>query len=170
MKRYFLLGAVVSSFAIAAACSSSSSTDDGGTSDASNDTTQNNDSSKPDGSGSDAANDGSTTDGGGDASNQLTLTIQNYLAWCAVTVNGGSANTSATQTYQFAPDASVALHGDTANSGAFYWGYWGNVNDAGVLADGGTDLSQDVNFTITSDVTLHACCPDNGQPLSQCTF
>ena len=172
MKRYFLLGAVVSSLAIAAACSSSSSTDDGGTTDASNDVTQQNDSSKTDSGGTDGGGaDSATTDSGNtDASNQLTLKIDNYLAWCSVTVNGGSANTSATQTYHFGPDASVMLHGDTKSAQAFYWGYWGNVNDAGVLTDGGMDLDMDVDFNITSNVELHACCPDNGQPLTQCTF
>jgi hypothetical protein len=33
------------------------------------------------------------------------------------------------------------------------------------------DLSQDLSFTMPNgNVTLHACCPDNGMPLSQCTF
>ncbi|HEY1960196.1 MAG TPA: hypothetical protein VGH28_31520 [Polyangiaceae bacterium] len=166
MKRIFFLGAVFSSLAIAAACSSGSSTDDGGTSDASNDTTQP-DSSKTDGS----TSDGSTGDAATDAtSNQLTLTIQDYLGWCNVTVNDAGPNIGTAQTYAFDPDASVALHGDTANASLFYWGYWGNVNDGGMLSDGGQDINKDVNFNITGNVTLHACCPDNGLPLSQCTF
>jgi hypothetical protein len=157
MKRIFSLVAVFSSLAIAAACSSSSTPDDGGTSDASNDTTQQKDAS---------TNDATANDSGG----QLTLTIDDYLAWCNVNVNGGSANTMATQTYPFPVDASVTLHGDTDNDAAFSWGYWGNVNDAGVLADGGMDINKDVSFNITSNVTLHVCCPDIGQPLSECTF
>jgi hypothetical protein len=171
MKRIFFLGAVFSSLAIAAACSSGSSTEDGGTSDASNDTTQP-DSSKSDGSTSDGStSDGSTGDAATDAtSNQLTLTIQDYLGWCNVTVNDAGPNTGTAQTYAFGPDASVALHGDTANATLFYWGYWGNVNDGGMLSDGGQDINKDVNFNITGNVTLHACCPDNGQLLSQCTF
>ncbi len=62
------------------------------------------------------------------------------------------------------------LHGESAADASFYWGYWGNVNDAGVLADGGMDLGQNVTFNMNGNLTLHACCPDNGQPLSQCTF
>jgi hypothetical protein len=53
----------------------------------------------------------------------------------------------------------------------FFWGYWGNTDMVGQPADGGMDLSQDLSFTMPSgNVTLHACCPDNGMPLSQCTF
>ena len=171
MKRHFLLGAIfVSSLGVAGACSSGSSTGDGGTSDAANDTTTP-DSSTPDSGTKDATTtDSSATDASDASSNQLTLTVKDYLAWCNVTVNGGSPNTSTTQTYQFAPDASVVLHGDTASSNSFYWGYWGNVDDAGVLADGGRDLNKDVTFNINGNLTLNACCPDNGQPLSQCTF
>jgi len=168
MRRSFFIGAILSSLAVAAACSNASSPSDGGT-DASNDVTQG-DSSKPDGSATDAATDSSTSDAGDASSGQLTLTVKDYLNWCNVFVNDAGPSTADPQTYQFAPDASVALHGDTANTTLFYWGYWGNVNDAGALQDGGQDLGQDVKFNINGNVELHACCPDKGMPLTQCAF
>jgi hypothetical protein len=182
MKRT-LLRLCLSSLAIATACSSSPSNDDGGPPDATNDVQQQNDSSTDSGksdSPSDApASDGSdasdaasetSTDASDGGITQVTLTVNDYIGWCKVTVNGGTSSTSGVQTYMFAPNTVVTAQGDTASVSSFYWGYWGNVAADGGLADGGEDLSKTVTFTITSDVTLNACCPDNGQPLTQCTF
>ena len=191
MKRiHFLLPLI-----LATACSSSSS-NGGGSNDASSDVTQQNDSSIEDAANDVAANDAATTsdapseassdasseasttgdasDGGSNAPDegapQVTLTINDYLNWCTVTVNGGSPSTQSPQSYTLAPNTTVTVHGDTASASSFYWGYWGNVASDGGLADGGEDLGKTVTFTITADTTLNACCPDNGQPLSQCTF
>jgi hypothetical protein len=179
MKRPIFLFGLSGSIAIAAACSTSPTTDDGGTQDATNDVTQQ-DSSNKDSSTQDSAKDvaadttsdtGSTDAGSdGDGAVQLTLTINDYISWCSVTVNGGTPSTGNPQTYMFAPNTMVTVHGDTANSSAFYWGYWGNVAPDGGLADGGEDLGKTVSFTITRDMTLNACCPDLNQPLTQCTF
>jgi hypothetical protein len=163
--------------ASAFACSSSTTTDDGGAPDGASDVQQQNDSSSndtgtKDGSNDSAANDASdgSSNDASDAGAQFTLTVNNYLAWCKVTVNGGTPNTTAAQTYMLAANSSVTAVGDTKSSASFYWGYWGNVAADGGLADGGEDLSMTVDFTITRDMTLNACCPDNGQPLTQCTF
>lgn len=135
--------------------------------DAGSDVTSSNDSGSADSGGGSSDASG---DGGDGAAAQVTLTVHDYLNWCTVTVNGGTASTSDPQTYSFAPGTSVSAHGDTANASAFYWGYWGNVAADGGLSDGGEDLGKTVTFTITHDMTINACCPDNGQPLSQCTF
>ena len=149
--RAFRIGSFL---ALICACSDSNSPPDGGTdaagTDASNDVTQ----------GSDAPADvtqGDASDGG---SGLYTLTINDYLSWCNVSVNGGQATATPTP-MQFAPDASVALHGDTAGS-TFYWGYW----QAPTLGDGGKDTNKDVTLTMTGDVTILACCPVNNTPLS----
>jgi len=150
------------------ACSSDNSPADGGADagndvttqkDAANDATQGTDTGT-DATVKDSATDSPTSDAS-DAGLMYTLTINDYLSWCNVSVNGGQT-TSNPQPMQFAPDASVALHGDTANSNAFYWGYW----QAPSLADGGKDTNMNVNITMNGDVTILACCPDLNTPLS----
>jgi len=171
MKNILLM--VLGACGLAAACSSSPTTGDGGTPDATNDVTQGNDGSPNDVATNDVSNDSSTNDAATDSTSDAgtaTLTIKNYLAWCSVTVNGGTPNTTATQTYHLPLNSTVTAHGDTKNSSAFYWGYWGNVGSDGGLDPGGEDTSMDISFVITGDLTLDACCPDNGQPLTQCTF
>ena len=148
------------------ACSNSNPTDDAGANDAGNDvtTTQKDattDVTQGSDTGTDAPSDGTKSDASDGGSGMYTLTINDYLNWCNVSVNGGQA-TSSPQAMQFAPDASVALHGDTANAQLFYWGYW----QAPTLADGGKDTNMDVNITMNGDVTILACCPDNNTPLS----
>lgn len=138
------------------ACSSKETPPDGGTNDAGNDVTQQKDAANDVTQGTDSSSDAS--DGG---SGNFTLTINDYLSWCTVSVNGQDAGNSP-GTYQFAPDASVALHGDTANASLFYWGYW----QAPTLADGGKDLNKDVTIQMNGNVTVLACCPDNDAALS----
>jgi hypothetical protein len=176
-KRLLMLLCLSSSWVVATACSSSTTTDDGGPPDSTSDVQQQNDSSTKDAAKDSATNDSSPNDAGNDANDasdgaaQVTLTVHDFLSWCKVTVNGGSPSVADPQMYTFSPNTVVTAVGDTANVSAFYWGYWGNVApDGGSLDDGGEDLSKTVTFTITADTTLNACCPDNGQPLSQCTF
>jgi hypothetical protein len=157
MKRFLALswmGAVL-------ACSASTPTTDGATDAGSDGSTGDarNDVQTTEG-GSDAAADG-TTDASNDVGNTYTLTINDYLSWCNVTVNGGSPTSSPTP-MQFAPNTQVSLHGDTANASLFYWGYW----QAPGLTDGGKDTNMDVSITMTGDVTILACCPDLNTPLS----
>ena len=148
------------------ACSSDNNPADGGPGDASNDTTTQKDSASDVTQGTDTGTDSAPTDSStkdaSDGGSGFTLTINDYLNWCSVTVNGGTPSTAATQTFQFAPDASVSLHGDTASSQSFYWGYWQSAN----LADGGKDTNMNVNITMSGDVSVLACCPVNNTPLS----
>ncbi len=178
MKRALPLLLSLSSLALAAACDSSSTTDDGGPPDSTSDVQQQQDSAAGDSGKDGSSNDGSgndssgsdASDAGSDAGATVTLTVNDYIGWCKVIVNGGTPNTGSIQTYTFAPNTTVTAVGDTANSSAFYWGYWGNVAPDGGLSDGGEDLGKTVTFTITNNLTLNACCPDNGQALTQCTF
>lgn len=151
------------------ACSSDNNPADGGAGDASNDETTQKDSASDVTQGTDTGTDAkpsdSSTDSPTDASDGgsgFTLTINDYFNWCSVTVNGGAPSTAATQTFQFAPDASVSLHADTANAGSFYWGYWQSAN----LTDGGKDTNMNVSITMSGDVNMLACCPVNNTPLS----
>lgn len=147
------------------ACSNSNPADDGGAGDAGNDVTTQKDATSDVTQGNDtgttdapvdAPKDSTTSDASDGGSGNFTLTINDYLNWCNVSVNGADAGSSP-PTYQFAPDASVALHGDTKDSNVFYWGYWQAPN----LADGGKDLNKDVSITMNGDVTILACCPFN---------
>jgi len=95
---------------------------------------------------------------------QYTLAINNYLAWCTVSVNGGAPN-SAAQISVALPDSSVAvLHGD-AVSATFIWGYWtGTEGDLG-----GGDHNHDATVTMSSDKNVLACCPFASNPGAPCT-
>ncbi len=108
-----------------------------------------------------STSDASDAGDAGDAGLMYTLTINDYINWCNVSVNGQDAG-STPGTYQFAPDASVSLHGDTKDSNTFYWGYW----QAPTLADGGKDTTMDVSLTMNGNVTILACCPFNNTSLS----
>ena len=109
-----------------------------------------------------AKSDAAKTDAASDAGTRYTLTINDYINWCAVSVNGGQPSTADPQTFQFPPDASVQLHGDTASSQSFYWGYFQSAN----LADGGKDTNMDVTIQMNGNVNVLACCPLNNTALS----
>lgn len=79
------------------------------------------------------------------------LTIDNFLAWCSVSVNGGAATTSPVPT-PFTPGALVPLFGQPA-SAAFIWGYWRDTDVPG------HDINQSITVTMTSDRTVFVCCP-----------
>jgi hypothetical protein len=83
---------------------------------------------------------------------QYALTINNYLAWCSVSENGGSPSSLATIVNSFADYTAVALHGAPV-SGIFVWGYWTNTDVAG------NDTNQDALVTMCSDRSVQVCCP-----------
>jgi hypothetical protein len=108
---------------------------------------------------------GSTTTtgtGGGPAcsgSTPVALTVKNYLAWCSVTVDGGTASAAAEQTVCVA-DGSVTLDA-TALSG-FELGDWhGTAGDTG-SGDPGTvsgGQSQAKVIVSGSSACVWVCCP-----------
>ena len=81
----------------------------------------------------------------------FTLTIDNYLAWCSVSVDGGVA-TANPPPAQFPSGAVVPLFGQPV-SALFIWGYWRFTD---VL---GHDTSQNTSVAMTSDRTVFVCCP-----------
>lgn len=93
-----------------------------------------------------------------------TLTIDNYLSWCSVSVNGGLASTAASQVLQFPKDAVVNLNADKANA-TFVFGYWfGTAGDAGPSHD----TSMATIVTMNTDKTVQACCPFASAPNTPC--
>ncbi|HEY2365588.1 MAG TPA: hypothetical protein VGH87_04340 [Polyangiaceae bacterium] len=142
------------------ACSNSNPGDDAGGGDAANDVTTQKDTGSDVAQGTDTGTDATSSDASDGGSGNFTLTINDYLHWCNVSVNGGANSAQDPQTFQFAPDASVALHGDTAGS-QFYWGYWQSAS----LGDGGLDLSKDAAIQMNANVSVLACCPVNNTGL-----
>lgn len=83
----------------------------------------------------------------------FTLSIDNYLAWCSVSVDGGVATPNPPPA-QFVPGTVVSLFGQPV-SATFIWGYW-RFTDA--APGGGHDISQNATVTMTSDRTVFVCC------------
>jgi hypothetical protein len=92
------------------------------------------------------------------------LTVKNYLSWCSVSVDGGPANTTATQMLPFPKDTVVSLSADKA-SAVFVFGYW-------VGTTGDTSPSHDTammtTVTMDADKTIQACCPFASAPNTPC--
>ena len=99
-----------------------------------------------------------------DSSALVKLTVQNYLAWCSVSVQGGAATTDAVQTLNVSAGTVVNLSGDKA-SGTFVWGYW-----VGTAGDTGTahDTKKVTTVTVTKDTIVQACCPFANDPTTAC--
>lgn len=94
----------------------------------------------------------------------VTLTLENYLAWCSVSVDGGAASTAASRVLQFPKDTVVALSGDKANA-TFVFGYWvGTAGDTGPSHD----TAMMTTVTMDADKTVQACCPFASSPNTPC--
>jgi hypothetical protein len=92
---------------------------------------------------------------GADLAGTVTLKLENYLSWCSVSVNGGTANTTAVQNLSFTKGTTVNLMGDKANA-TFEWGYWvGTVGDTGASHD----TTMGTTVVMSADKTVQACCP-----------
>lgn len=81
------------------------------------------------------------------------LTIDNYLAWCNVTV-GNDAPTSADISKAFPDGTVVPLHAEPADP--FVWGFWTGTDT------GGIDANQDAEVTMSTDRNVFVCCPLSG--------
>jgi hypothetical protein len=81
----------------------------------------------------------------------FTLTINNDVAWCSVTVNGGPPDTSLTIIASIFPDTVAKLHADPLLG--FIWGFWNGTDD------GNGYTQQDTTVTMTSDLGVEVCCP-----------
>ena len=89
MRRLVLLFGFGAAATLVWACSSTPNTSDSGT-DASNSSDAPTDALVKDAGTSDASSDGGAKDSAVDSGPMFTLTINDYLTWCAVTVNGGT--------------------------------------------------------------------------------
>lgn len=85
----------------------------------------------------------------------FTLAIDDILAWCDVSVNGG-APTNTPPASLFEKGRVIPLHGDTANALIFVWGFWTGTDG------GATDTNMDTTVTMSADKSIQVCCPDIG--------
>ncbi|HKA86338.1 MAG TPA: hypothetical protein VKE22_01690 [Haliangiales bacterium] len=76
-----------------------------------------------------------------------TLTIDNFINWCVVTVDGVGYVTPVT----FAAGSVAHLHADPAAT--FVWGYWTGTDNPS------PDRMQTTTVTMTSNKSVLACCP-----------
>jgi hypothetical protein len=107
-----------------------------------------------------------------------TLTVMNFLNWCSVEINGGTASTGATVTASVTP-GSMATVVATPASSSFQIGTdpWFGVdqNDGGAAS--GTDVGSGTSETSTATVTIpetgttqcvSVCCQEPGNSPIPC--
>jgi hypothetical protein len=104
---------------------------------------------------------GATSSSGGSTGGEGTqqLTVKNYLSWCSVTVNGGAASSSATQTVSVSP-GNVTLTA-SPNSG-FMLGLWHHTaSDTGSGDPGSVSGSTSTATTTVGNAAacVWVCCP-----------
>lgn len=99
-----------------------------------------------------------------DAGATFSLKLENYLSWCSVAVNGGTANTTAVQNLSFPAGTTVNLTGGPANA-TFVWGYWvGTTGDVSATHDVATATT----VVLNQNRTVQACCPFATDPTTPC--
>jgi hypothetical protein len=114
-----------------------------------------------------------TTSGG-----TATLTVENFLNWCSVEINGGPASTDATVTASVAAGEIATIVAIPA-SGSFQIGPdpWFGVDQNGGAAAAGTDVGSGASETSTATVTMtqtgtpqcvSVCCQEPGNGPTPC--
>ncbi len=94
----------------------------------------------------------------------VTLTVEDYLRWCSVTVEGGAATTVASTTMTFPMGTVVDLTAMKA-SATFVFGYWAGTDGDTTSAH---DTNMDTTVTMTGNKTVQACCPFASAPTVPC--
>jgi hypothetical protein len=121
---------------------------------------------------------GSSTPSPATGSGVATLTVMNFLNWCSIEINGGTASTGATVTASVTP-GSMAMVVATPASSSFQIGTdpWFGVdqNDGGAAP--GTDVGSGTSETSTATVTIpetgttqcvSVCCEEPGNSPIPC--
>jgi hypothetical protein len=103
--------------------------------------------------------------GGAGGAVGFTLEIQNYLDWCSVVENGGTAVLVSPPTMTFPAGTVVQLEGMKAGS-TFVWGYWTGTDGDLTAAH---DTSMSTTVTMTANKKVQACCPLTSAPTTPCT-
>lgn len=91
----------------------------------------------------------------------FTLSISNAIDWCSISVDYGPSAAD-DPVISFEQGRVIALHGDTADSNYFAWGFWTGTDAADL--DTNMDTNMDATATMSSDRNITVCCPDIGLP------
>jgi hypothetical protein len=91
----------------------------------------------------------------------VTLTINNFLAWCSVSENGVVDPSGNVYANSFPQGTQVFLHSEPSSS-FFVWRYWTGIDP------GGDVTSKDAVVTMSSDRSVLACCPLASAPDAPC--
>ena len=106
------------------------------------------------------------------APNPGTLTVKNFLNWCSIEIDGGTASTDATVTASVTPGSMVTIVATPA-SGSFEIGPnpWFGVDQNNGAAAPGTDVGSGTSETSTAVITINqagaaqcvsVCCQEPG--------
>jgi hypothetical protein len=107
-----------------------------------------------------------------------TLTVLNFLNWCSVTIEDGTASTDATITASVTPGSQVTIIATPA-SASFQIGPhpWLGVDQNSEVATNGTDVGSGASETSTVTVTINesgeaqcvsVCCQEPGNSPTPC--
>ena len=116
--------------------------------------------------------------GRGASAGGVTLSVKNYLNWCSVEINGGTASTDATVTASVTPGSMATLVATPAN-GSFEIGPtpWFGVDQNSGSAAPGSDVGSGTSETSTAVVTINqagmpqcvsVCCQEPGNAPIPC--
>lgn len=118
--------------------------------------------------------DGGASDGG--SGNNATLTVMNFLSWCSVTINGGTASTGASVTSSVAVGSTATIVATPAPNSSFQIGPdpWFGVtqNDGGAAAgtDNGAGATETSTATVvvTGNQCVSVCCQEPNNSPTPC--
>jgi hypothetical protein len=91
-----------------------------------------------------------------DAGTGLVLSVNNFDAWCSVTVNSEPLSLSGTYTF----DAGTAVNLDAATTTGFVWDYWLGTDGANA-GNGGHDPHMATTVTMDANKNVLACCDNS---------
>ena len=183
--------ASIGAFVVTAAACSSSSTPASSPSDASTPEDTGSSSGADSSSGVDSSSGADTgappVDGGteagvadgasdGGSGNNATLTVMNFLSWCSVTINGGTASTGASVTSSVAVGSTATIVATPAPNSSFQIGPdpWFGVmeNDGGAAAgtDNGAGATETSTATVvvTGNQCVSVCCQEPNNSPTPC--
>lgn len=117
--------------------------------------------------------DGGTSEGG---SGNGTLTVMNFLSWCSVTINGGTASTGASVTSSVPVGSTATIVATPAPNSSFQIGPnpWFGVaeNDGGAAAgmDNGAGATETSTATVivTGNQCVSVCCQEPNNSPTPC--
>ncbi len=124
----------------------------------------------------DGATEASVPDGGTSDGGNVTLTVMNFLSWCSVTINGGTASTGASVTSSVPVGSTATIVATPAPNSSFQIGPdpWFGVtqNDGGAAAgtDNGSGATETSTATVvvTGNQCVSVCCQEANNAPTPC--